>query len=77
MVFSSDVTGRARLADFGISRQLTTGQTTVKTRSAGTKCWMARETFDEDGDIRYKRSTDIQVCVMKIGNVIMVSIMFF
>ncbi|XP_036813976.1 uncharacterized protein LOC118942940 isoform X1 [Oncorhynchus mykiss] len=61
-----DVTGRARLADFGISRQLTTGQTTVKTRSAGTKCWMARETFDEDGDIRYKRSTDIQVVGMLI-----------
>uniref|UniRef100_A0A4W5KYF3 Protein kinase domain-containing protein n=1 Tax=Hucho hucho TaxID=62062 RepID=A0A4W5KYF3_9TELE len=59
-----DVTGRARLADFGISRQLTTGQTTVKTRSAGTKCWMARETFDEDSDIRYKRSTDIQVVGM-------------
>uniref|UniRef100_A0A674DA65 Serine/threonine-protein kinase/endoribonuclease IRE1a-like n=1 Tax=Salmo trutta TaxID=8032 RepID=A0A674DA65_SALTR len=59
-----DVTGRARLADFGISRQLTTGQTTVKTRSAGTKCWMARETLEEDSNIRYKRSTDIQVVGM-------------
>ncbi|KAM9406578.1 uncharacterized protein ACWYII_026995 isoform 3-T14 [Salvelinus alpinus] len=59
-----DVNGRARLADFGISRQLTTEQTTVNTRSAGTKCWMARETLDEDSDIRYKRSTDIQVVGM-------------
>ncbi|XP_041738465.1 uncharacterized protein LOC121571181 [Coregonus clupeaformis] len=59
-----DVTGRARLADFGISRQWTPGQTTVNTRSAGTKCWMARETLDEDSDIRYKRSTDIQVVGM-------------
>ncbi|KAM9422215.1 uncharacterized protein ACWYII_020051 isoform 2-T3 [Salvelinus alpinus] len=55
-----DVTGRARLADFGISRQLNMGQTTLHTISAGTKCWKARETLDEDSGIGYKRSTDIQ-----------------
>ncbi|XP_064820030.1 uncharacterized protein LOC135537951 isoform X1 [Oncorhynchus masou masou] len=64
MIFSSDVTGRARLADFGISRQLNMGQTTLHTISAGTKCWKARETLDEDSGIGYKRSTDIQVAGM-------------
>eukprot|EP00063_Salmo_salar_P062886 XP_014037721.1 PREDICTED: uncharacterized protein LOC106591064 isoform X1 [Salmo salar] len=59
-----DVTGRARLADFGISRQLNMGQTTLYTISAGTKCWKARETLDEDSGIGYKRSTDIQVAGM-------------
>ncbi|XP_064815277.1 uncharacterized protein LOC135531084 isoform X2 [Oncorhynchus masou masou] len=59
-----DVTGRARLADFGISRQLNMGQTTLHTISAGTKCWKARETLDEDSGIGYKRSTDIQVAGM-------------
>ncbi|XP_030287490.1 probable serine/threonine-protein kinase ireA isoform X2 [Sparus aurata] len=61
-----DVTGRARLADFGISRQLSTGQTTCRTGRAGTKCWMARETLTGETDIRYKRSTDIQVAGMLI-----------
>ncbi|KAL4006644.1 serine/threonine-protein kinase/endoribonuclease IRE1 [Sarotherodon galilaeus] len=56
-----DVTGRARLADFGISRRLLKGQTTLRTRSAGTKCWMARETLaEEESVISYKSSTDIQ-----------------
>ncbi|XP_036967248.1 uncharacterized protein LOC119026808 isoform X1 [Acanthopagrus latus] len=61
-----DVTGRARLADFGISRQLSTGQTTCRTGRAGTKCWMARETLTGETAIRYKRSTDIQVAGMLI-----------
>ncbi|XP_030287460.1 uncharacterized protein LOC115590285 isoform X3 [Sparus aurata] len=61
-----DVTGRARLADFGISRQLSTGQTTCPTGRAGTKCWMARETLTGETDIRYKWSTDIQVAGMLI-----------
>ncbi|XP_045065920.1 uncharacterized protein LOC121561316 isoform X1 [Coregonus clupeaformis] len=59
-----DVTGRARLADFGISRQLNVEQTTLHTSSAGTKCWKASETLDEDSGIGYKRSTDIQVAGM-------------
>ncbi|XP_037615231.1 serine/threonine-protein kinase/endoribonuclease IRE1-like isoform X9 [Sebastes umbrosus] len=59
-----DVNGRARLADFGISRRLTKGQTTHRTGSAGTKCWMAKETLAEEGDIPYKSNTDIQVAGM-------------
>ncbi|XP_059211090.1 uncharacterized protein LOC131989777 isoform X1 [Centropristis striata] len=63
-----DVNGRARLADFGISRRLSKGQTTHRTGSAGTKCWMAKETLTEEGDtnIPYKSSTDIQVAGMLI-----------
>lgn len=64
--------GRARLADFGISRRLKKDQSTVLTGRAGTKCWKARETIEDgqttekptEGDnlIPYKRATDIQVC---------------
>uniref|UniRef100_A0A3Q2WQE7 Serine/threonine-protein kinase ppk4-like n=1 Tax=Haplochromis burtoni TaxID=8153 RepID=A0A3Q2WQE7_HAPBU len=63
-----DVTGRARLADFGISRRLPKGQTTLLTRSAGTRCWMARETLAEEAEesASYKKSTDIQVAGMLI-----------
>ncbi|XP_030287462.1 uncharacterized protein LOC115590285 isoform X5 [Sparus aurata] len=61
-----DVTGRARLADFGISRRLLKGQTTYCTGSAGTRCWMARETLTDEADIRYKSNTDIQVLGMLI-----------
>uniref|UniRef100_A0A671YWA3 Protein kinase domain-containing protein n=1 Tax=Sparus aurata TaxID=8175 RepID=A0A671YWA3_SPAAU len=56
-----DVTGRARLADFGISRRLPEGKTTLLTGRAGTKCWMARETLTGETAIRYKPSTDVQV----------------
>ncbi|TDG99790.1 hypothetical protein EPR50_G00197860 [Perca flavescens] len=61
-----DVKGRARLADFGISRRLPKGQTTYRTGSAGTKCWMAKETLADDDDtkIPYKSNTDIQVAGM-------------
>ncbi|CAL8241833.1 unnamed protein product [Merluccius merluccius] len=59
-----DVCGKARLADFGISRRLPNGQTTLHTGSAGTKCWMARETLDEDVDVPCKMSADIQVAGM-------------
>ncbi|KAL4006616.1 U3 small nucleolar RNA-associated protein MPP10 [Sarotherodon galilaeus] len=55
-----DVTGRARLADFGISRRLLKGQTTLRTCSAGTRCLMARETLAEESVISYKSSIDIQ-----------------
>ncbi|XP_041842560.1 sensor for unfolded proteins in the ER ire1-like [Melanotaenia boesemani] len=61
-----DVTGRARLADFGISRRLLKDQTTLRTASAGTKCWMATETLSEESDIPYKSNTDIQVAGMLI-----------
>ncbi|CAL8327467.1 unnamed protein product [Lota lota] len=59
-----DVCRKARLADFGISRRLPNGQTTLHTRGAGTKCWMARETLDEDVDVPCKMSSDIQVAGM-------------
>nr|XP_033465755.1 uncharacterized protein LOC117246125 isoform X2 [Epinephelus lanceolatus] len=59
-----DVNGRARLADFGISRRLAKGQTTYRTGSAGTRCWMAKETLADDSDIPYKSNTDIQVAGM-------------
>ncbi|XP_041821252.1 serine/threonine-protein kinase/endoribonuclease IRE1-like [Chelmon rostratus] len=61
-----DVNERARLADFGISRQLLDDQTTHRTNSAGTKCWMAKETLTGEGKIPYKRSSDIQVAGMLI-----------
>ncbi|XP_028284759.1 serine/threonine-protein kinase/endoribonuclease IRE1-like isoform X3 [Parambassis ranga] len=62
-----DVNGRARLADFGISKRLPEGQTTLRTASAGTKCWMARETLTEDSvKVSYKASADVQVAGMLI-----------
>ncbi|XP_018546020.2 uncharacterized protein LOC108892768 isoform X5 [Lates calcarifer] len=61
-----DVNGRARLADFGISRRLLKGQTTLRTASAGTKCWMAKETLTGELDIPYKSNTDVQVAGMLI-----------
>ncbi|XP_055369760.1 serine/threonine-protein kinase/endoribonuclease IRE1-like isoform X2 [Betta splendens] len=61
-----DVKGKARLADFGISRRLPKGQTTLRTGSAGTKCWMASETLEEETNTPYKSNTDIQVAGMLI-----------
>ncbi|XP_062305538.1 uncharacterized protein LOC134009833 [Osmerus eperlanus] len=61
-----DITDKARLSDFGISRRLPKGQTTLRTSSAGTKCWKARETLDDSNNTAYKKSTDIQVAGMLI-----------
>ncbi|KAK7938489.1 hypothetical protein WMY93_001815 [Mugilogobius chulae] len=62
-----NVNGKARLSDFGISRRLLKGQTTLRTASAGTKCWMAKETLiEEDSGTPYKANTDIQVAGMLI-----------
>nr|XP_020486210.1 serine/threonine-protein kinase/endoribonuclease IRE1-like [Labrus bergylta] len=61
-----DVNGRVRLADFGICRRLPKGQTTYRTGAAGTKCWKAKETLEEDTDIPYKSNTDVQVAGMLI-----------
>lgn len=61
-----DVTGKARLADFGISRRMPKGQTTHRTVTAGTKCWKAREAIMTKDDVPYKSSTDIQVAGMLI-----------
>ncbi|KAI4900145.1 hypothetical protein NFI96_023874, partial [Prochilodus magdalenae] len=61
-----DITGKARLADFGISRRLNSEQTTLRTSAAGTKYWKARETIEEDSNSTYKRSSDIQVAGMLV-----------
>uniref|UniRef100_A0A8C1SJW3 Protein kinase domain-containing protein n=1 Tax=Cyprinus carpio TaxID=7962 RepID=A0A8C1SJW3_CYPCA len=61
-----DTKGKARLADFGISRRLNLSQTTLRTSSAGTRCWKAKETLDEEANIGYKRSSDIQVAGMLV-----------
>ncbi|KAI5098341.1 hypothetical protein C0J45_12068 [Silurus meridionalis] len=59
-----DITGKARLADFGISRRLKLEETTCRTNAAGTKCWKPSETVDEDSNRGYERSSDIQVAGM-------------
>uniref|UniRef100_A0A672NH73 Protein kinase domain-containing protein n=1 Tax=Sinocyclocheilus grahami TaxID=75366 RepID=A0A672NH73_SINGR len=61
-----DTKGKARLADFGISRRLNLSQTTLRTSSAGTRCWKAKETIDEEANTGYKRSSDIQVAGMLV-----------
>ncbi|XP_062398579.1 uncharacterized protein LOC134088579 isoform X2 [Sardina pilchardus] len=62
-----DIQGKARMADFGISRRLNVGQTTLVTKSAaGTKCWKSREVVDEDSDTGFKRSSDVQVAGMLV-----------
>ncbi|KAM9500545.1 uncharacterized protein Hap1MRO34_003968 isoform 2-T3 [Clarias gariepinus] len=61
-----DITGKARLADFGISRRLKLGETTCRTNAAGTKCWKPSETVEEDSNTGYKRSSDIQVAGMLV-----------
>ncbi|XP_034531972.1 2-5A-dependent ribonuclease-like isoform X2 [Notolabrus celidotus] len=61
-----DATGRAKLADFGISRRMPKGQTTYRTGPAGTKCWKAKETIIAKADVPYKSNTDIQVAGMLI-----------
>jgi len=68
------------LADFGISRRLPNGQTTLHTTSAGTKCWKAREILDVYVDVPCKMSADIQVCFVfrkKIGKCIKRNILLF
>ncbi|KAK7175292.1 hypothetical protein R3I93_002255 [Phoxinus phoxinus] len=59
-----DVEKRARLADFGISRKLEEGKTTVYTVRAGTRGWEATEILNQTEKSRYKKSSDIQVAGM-------------
>ena len=61
-----DTQGHMRLADFGLSRELTEGKTTVQTGSKGTKGWMAVESNPllSGGQVRFKRKSDIQVVGM-------------
>ncbi|XP_067277868.1 uncharacterized protein [Pseudorasbora parva] len=61
-----DINGKARLADFGISRRLNLSQTTLRTSIAGTRCWKAKEAIDEEATTGYKRSSDIQVAGMLV-----------
>ncbi|XP_051571123.1 uncharacterized protein LOC127450796 [Myxocyprinus asiaticus] len=61
-----DINGKARLADFGISRRLNLSQTTLRTGIAGTRFWKAKETIDEESNSGYKRSSDIQVAGMLV-----------
>ncbi|XP_056614481.1 uncharacterized protein LOC130429743 isoform X2 [Triplophysa dalaica] len=56
-----DIRGKAKLADFGISRRLKPSETTLRTSTAGTKFWKAKEAIDEESNSGYKRSSDIQV----------------
>ncbi|RXN20642.1 putative serine threonine- kinase irlB [Labeo rohita] len=61
-----DIKGKARLADFGISRRLKQGETTIRTSIAGTRCWKAKENIHEKVNTGYKRSSDIQVAGMLV-----------
>ncbi|XP_016099456.1 uncharacterized protein [Sinocyclocheilus grahami] len=61
-----DIKGQARLADFGISRRLKQGETTLRTSIAGTRCWKAKENIHEKFNTGYKRSSDIQVAGMLV-----------
>ncbi|KAF4110555.1 hypothetical protein G5714_007586 [Onychostoma macrolepis] len=61
-----DIKGKAKLADFGISRRLKQGETTLRTSIAGTKCWKAKENINKKFNTGYKRSSDIQVAGMLV-----------
>ncbi|XP_067238760.1 uncharacterized protein [Chanodichthys erythropterus] len=61
-----DTEGRARLADFGISRKLDEGKTTVYTDRAGTQGWEATEILNQTEKGSYKKSSDIQVAGMLV-----------
>ncbi|XP_056318965.1 uncharacterized protein LOC130233010 [Danio aesculapii] len=61
-----DIQGKARLADFGISRRLKQGETTLQTSIAGTRCWKAKEAINKKVNTGYKRSSDIQVAGMLV-----------
>jgi serine/threonine-protein kinase len=68
-----DIQGNWLLADFGISRILTEDVTTHESsKSRGTEDWKAVESCsfrvitedDESGKVRYKKESDIQVCLV-------------
>uniref|UniRef100_A0A672NI16 Protein kinase domain-containing protein n=1 Tax=Sinocyclocheilus grahami TaxID=75366 RepID=A0A672NI16_SINGR len=61
VLIGRNIKGQARLADFGISRRLKQGETTLRTSIAGTRCWKAKENIHEKFNTGYKRSSDIQV----------------
>jgi serine/threonine protein kinase len=50
------------LADFGISKIVTHGKSTIRTKEKGTDHWRAVESCSMDSDeVLYKRESDIQV----------------
>ncbi|XP_077978108.1 uncharacterized protein LOC144433636 [Glandiceps talaboti] len=64
-----DISGKLNISDFGISKRLNFGRTTLTTCIAGTCAWMASETclsFLSGCAFQYRKSTDIQVagCVL-------------
>ncbi|XP_017561131.1 serine/threonine-protein kinase/endoribonuclease ire-1-like [Pygocentrus nattereri] len=61
-----DVEGKARLADFGISRILDGGESTRCTSRVGTEGWEAAEILEneEEKKCAYNKKTDIQVAGM-------------
>ncbi|KAK7175291.1 hypothetical protein R3I93_002254 [Phoxinus phoxinus] len=56
----------ARLADFGLSRKLEEGRSTVHTVRAGTQGWEATEILNQSEKSGYKKSSDIQVAGMLV-----------
>ena len=61
-----NVHGNWLLADFGISRILTGDNSTHASTQRGTEYWRAVESYflngiTDDGKVRYKRESDIQV----------------
>ncbi|XP_051744300.1 serine/threonine-protein kinase/endoribonuclease IRE1-like isoform X5 [Ctenopharyngodon idella] len=56
----------ARLADFGLSRKLEEGRSTVHTVRAGTQGWEATEILNQTEKGHYKKSSDIQVAGMLV-----------
>ncbi|XP_048043379.1 probable serine/threonine-protein kinase ireA [Megalobrama amblycephala] len=61
-----DTEGKARLADFGLSRKLEEGRSTVHTVRAGTQGWEATEILNQTEKGHYKKSSDIQVAGMLV-----------
>ena len=61
-----DIEGHMHLTDFGISRVLPDGESTVDTVTIGTKGWRAVETLPEQPNcrVKHKRRSDIQVMGM-------------
>ncbi|XP_028395353.1 serine/threonine-protein phosphatase 6 regulatory ankyrin repeat subunit C-like [Dendronephthya gigantea] len=62
-----DIEGRMKLADFGISRVLNDGETTVETFAKGTRGWMPPEVIeaiDKDEKGRFKKKSDVHVAGM-------------
>ncbi|XDV12461.1 hypothetical protein PO909_001134 [Leuciscus waleckii] len=61
-----DSENNARLADFGLSRKLEDGRSTVHTVRAGTQGWEATEILNQSEKSGYKKSSDIQVAGMLV-----------